>query len=39
MTNFDSNLDFTTNSDGHVVMDFNKDTTLSNDIVLIDEEE
>lgn len=39
MTNFDANLDFETNNDGHIVMDFNENTTLNNDIVLINEEE
>jgi len=39
MTNFDASLDFETNDDGHIVMDFNETTTLNNDIVLINEEE
>lgn len=39
MTNFDASLDFETNDNGHIVMDFNENTTLNNDIVLINEEE
>jgi len=39
MTNFDAGLELETNNDGHIVMDFGEKTPLSNDIVLIDEEE
>ena len=39
MTNFDSSFDFETNDKGHIIIDFDKTTTLTDDNILSNEEE
>ena len=39
MTNFDSNIELDLNENGHVIVDFDSTTTLSDDVVLSNEEE